>query len=36
MTIEGKPDARPILDPMVQKAQKELDRLWREWEDLAP
>jgi len=36
MTVEGKPDARPILDPMVQKAQKELDRLWHEWEDLTP
>lgn len=36
MTVEGKPDARPVLDPMVQKAQKELDRLWQEWEDLAP
>jgi ABC-type glycerol-3-phosphate transport system substrate-binding protein len=36
MTVDGKPDARPILDPMVQKAQKELDRLWLEWEGLAP
>lgn len=36
MTVEDKLDARPILDPMVQKAQKELDRLWLEWEGLAP
>lgn len=36
MTIEGKPDARPILDPMVNKAQTELDRLWNEWEGLEP
>lgn len=36
MTVEGKRDPRPILDPMVQTAQKELDRLWKAWQDLAP
>lgn len=34
MTVEGKTDAKPILDPMVADTQPELDRVWREWERL--
>ncbi|MEA2348117.1 MAG: multiple sugar transport system substrate-binding protein [Thermoleophilaceae bacterium] len=36
MTVEHKTDARAILDPMVQDAQREVDRVWRDWEELAP
>lgn len=34
MTVEGKTDARPILDQMVADTQPELDRVWQEWEKL--
>lgn len=36
MTVEHKTDAQQILDPMVQATQKELDKVWSEWEALAP
>lgn len=36
MTVENKTDARAILEPMVADAQVELDRAWKEWEELAP
>jgi ABC-type glycerol-3-phosphate transport system substrate-binding protein len=36
MTVEGMTEARPILDPMVQEAQVELDRVWAQWEELGP
>ncbi len=36
MTVEGETDSKPILDQMVQEAQIEVDRVWREWEELGP
>jgi ABC-type glycerol-3-phosphate transport system substrate-binding protein len=36
MTIEGQTDAKPILDAMVAVSQPELDRVWREWDELHP
>lgn len=36
MTIEGQTDSAPILGPMVQSAQVEVDRVWQLWEDLGP
>jgi multiple sugar transport system substrate-binding protein len=34
MTVEGKTDAKPLLDAQAAKAQKELDAVWARWEKL--
>ena len=34
LTIGGKTDAKPILDAMAAATQKELDRVWTEWEKI--
>lgn len=34
MTVEGKSDAKPLLDDMAQKAQKQLDQVWDRYDRL--
>lgn len=35
MTVEKKTDAKPLLDAMADKVQKQLDQVWQRWDKLS-